>query len=284
MRHGEQAALTLAASVGGGLVRQTGSSAHVVEAGFAARDGIMAAELARRGLGGNPSIMDGKAGYFDALAGQPGLEIAPGTGSDLRVMAVGQKKYPCCYMLQRIIDETKGVIAANDIAAEEVAEVRVEVNAAFPAIMKYPEPADVEEARFSLPHVVAATLVGEPMDVRTFSADKLDDPRILAQRGKVSMIVHEEWGYDQLGAEDRIALVMRDGRRFEAVATVARGDAVNPLSREETLAKFMTCTDGLLPAALQQETAAALSALEKVADVGPMMDALAFAAVETEAA
>jgi 2-methylcitrate dehydratase PrpD len=279
-----QAALTLAASVGGGLVRQTGSSAHVVEAGFAARDGIMAAELARRGLGGNPSIMDGKAGYFDALAGQPGLEIAPGIGTDLRVMAVGQKKYPCCYMLQRIIDETKGLIADNGIVADEVAEVRVEVNGAFPAIMKYPEPADVEEARFSLPHVVAATLVGEPMDVRTFSADKLDDPRIAAQRGKVNMIVHEEWGYDQLGAEDHIAVVMRDGRRFEAVAMVARGDAVNPLTREETLAKFMTCTDGQIPAELQRDTAAALSGLETVADVAPMMDALTFARAEAAVA
>src|SRR5918993_3317454 len=36
-------AVTLATSVGGGLVRQTGSAAHVVEAGFAGRDGIMAA-------------------------------------------------------------------------------------------------------------------------------------------------------------------------------------------------------------------------------------------------
>jgi 2-methylcitrate dehydratase PrpD len=272
-----RAALTLAASVGGGLVRQTGSSAHVVEAGFAARDGIMAADLAQRGLGGNPSIMDGKAGYFDALAGQPELEIAPGTGSDLRIMAVGQKKYPCCYMLQRIIDETKGLIAGHDIAADEVAEVRVEVNAAFPAIMKYPDPADVEEARFSLPHVVAATLVGEPMDVRTFSIDKLDDPRILGQRDKVKMIVRDEWGYDQLGAEDHIAVVMRDGRRFEAVATVARGDAVSPLSREETIAKFMTCTDGQIPADLQRETAGMLAGLETVADVAPMMNALTFA-------
>src|SRR3546814_9793696 len=53
-------AVTLAASVGGGLVRQTGSAAHVVEAGFAGRDGIMAATLAARGLGGNPTILDGK--------------------------------------------------------------------------------------------------------------------------------------------------------------------------------------------------------------------------------
>src|SRR3546814_2011668 len=80
-------AVTLAASVGGGLVRQTGSAAHVVEAGFAGRDGIMAATLAARGLGGNPTILDGKAGYYDALAGQPEIAFDLGTGSDVRVMA-----------------------------------------------------------------------------------------------------------------------------------------------------------------------------------------------------
>src|SRR3546814_11488853 len=85
-------AVTRAASVGGGLVRQTGSAAHVVEAGFAGRDGIMAATLAARGLGGNPTILDGKAGYYDALAGQPEIAFDLGTGSDVRVMAVGQKK------------------------------------------------------------------------------------------------------------------------------------------------------------------------------------------------
>ncbi len=269
------AAITLAASVGGGLVRQTGSSAHVIEAGFTARDGIMAAELAALGLGGNPSILEGKAGYFDALGGLPDLALSPGTGSDLRVMAVGQKKYPCCYMLQRIIDCLKDMIESNGIAADAVAEVRVEVNAAFPAIMKYPEPRDVEEARFSLPHVVGATLVGEPMGVSTFSEAKLHDPAILAQRGKVRMIVHDEWGYDQLGAEDRITIELRDGSRIEGVATVARGDASNPLSRAETLEKFDRCVEGLLAPEVQARVASDLETLETIADVRRLMRDLA---------
>ncbi|WP_313807505.1 MmgE/PrpD family protein [Sphingobium sp.] len=269
-------AITLAASMGGGLVRQTGSAAHVVEAGFAARDGIMAALLAQRGLGGNPSIMDGKAGYFDALAGQADLPLSLGSGEDFRVMAVGQKKYPCCYMLQRIIDRMKALIAQHDIRADDVREVRVEVNAAFPTIMKYPVPADVEEARFSLPHVVAATLAGEPMDARTFSAEKLNDPKILELRPRVRMVVHVDWGNDQLGAEDWITIRLRDGREIKGTAIRAHGDAEDPLSREETLAKFATCTDGLLSTDLQTGTAGALAQLERLPGVALLMRSLAF--------
>lgn len=267
-------AVTLATSVGGGLVRQTGSAAHVVEAGFAGRDGIMAATLAARGLGGNPAIMDGKAGYYDALAGQPGIAFDLGRGEDLRVMAVGQKKYPCCYLLQRIIDNVKVLVAAHGIDADAVEEVRVEVNQAFPTIVKYPEPRDVEEARFSLPHVVAGALVGEPMDVRTFSAARLNDPAIAAQRGKVRMIVHDAWGYDQLGKENIVTIRLGDGTEYRAVCTVAHGDAEDPLSREETIAKFRACAEGILPPAILTEALAILVDLERAISVAPLLDML----------
>lgn len=265
-------AVTLATSVGGGLVRQTGSAAHVVEAGFAGRDGIMAATLAARGLGGNPTIMDGKAGYYDALAGQPEIAFDLGVGSDVRVMAVGQKKYPCCYLLQRIIDQTKALVSAHHIAPEAVAEVTVEVNRAFPTIVKYPEPTDVEEARFSLPHVVAGALVGEPMDVDTFSAAKLHDPAIAAQRGKVRMIVHDEWGYDQLGKEDILTIRLADGREYRAICTTARGDAEDPLTREETVAKFRACAEHILPPAVCEDVLAMLTGLEDVPSVAPLLE------------
>ncbi|WP_156679291.1 MmgE/PrpD family protein [Sphingomonas profundi] len=267
-------AVTLSVSVGGGMVRQTGSAAHVVEAGFAARDGIMAASLAARGLGGNPAILEGKAGYFDALAGQPEIAFDLGTGGDLRVMAVGQKKYPCCYMLQRVIDSLKGTMAEHGFTGDDVVGVEVEVNRAFPTIMKYPDPKDVEEARFSLPHVVAATIAGEPMDPRTFSAAKLHAPEILRHRGKANMIVHDEWGYDQLGKADIVTVRLSDGRAFRAEAVQAKGDAALPLSREETLAKYRACTDGMIDAGLQAWSADLLANLEKADSVTPLMSRL----------
>src|SRR3546814_10226928 len=71
---------------------------------------------------------------YDALAGQPEIAFDLGTGSDVRVMAVGQKKYPCCYLLQRIIDQVKALVSAHGIAPDAVADITVEVNRAFPTI------------------------------------------------------------------------------------------------------------------------------------------------------
>src|SRR5206468_6276666 len=173
-------AIALAPSLGGGLVRQTGSAAHVIEAGLAARNGIMAADLAARGIAGDPSILQGASGYFDALTGQADIGFDLGVGRDLRIMHVGQKKYPCCYLLQRIIDALAELIAKGEMVADQVERIEVEVNEAFPNSVKYDRPSNVEQARFSLPFTVAAVLAGEPMDWRTFSSARLQDPAILA--------------------------------------------------------------------------------------------------------
>src|SRR3546814_18404214 len=100
----------------------------------------------------------------DLLAGQPEIAFDLGTGSDVRVMAVGQKKYPCCYLLQRIIAQVKALVSAHGIAPDAVADITVEVNRAFPPIVKYPAPGEGVEARVSLPHPAAGRPVGAPED------------------------------------------------------------------------------------------------------------------------
>src|SRR3546814_19813396 len=96
-----------------------------------------------------------------------------------------------------------------------------------------------------MPHVVAGALVGEPMDVHTFSSAKLHDPAIAAQRGKVRMIVHDDWGYDQLGKKEILTIRLVDGSEHRAVCTTARGTR----SEERRVGKELvsTCSVGGTP-------------------------------------
>jgi 2-methylcitrate dehydratase PrpD len=264
-------ALAVAASFGAGLNRQTGSGAHVIEPGFAGRNGIMAAELAARGLTGNPAIFEGRAGYWDAIAGEPEIDFPLGRGADFRIMAVGMKKYPCCYLTQRIIDGVLELKAQNGLSAEDIDSVEVGVNAIFPQILKYPDPGNAEEARFSLPHIIAAAISGESMSVETFTEAKVKDPALVAQRGKVKMVVHPEWGSAQLGEKNTLKISARDGRLLEKVCVTAKGDPENPLTREEVLASFRACTDQVMAQDAQARAAALLCALETTPDVSELM-------------
>lgn len=264
-------AMAIAASFGAGLNRQTGSGAHVIEPGFVGRNGITAASLAARGLTGNPTIFEGRAGFWDAIANLPDLNFPLGQGDDFRVMAVGMKKFPCCYLSQRIIDGVLELTARERLTADDIETVEVGVNRIFPQILKYPDPSNAEEARFSLPHIIASAISGEAMSVDTFTEEKVRDPVLLARRSKVKMTVHEDWGSAQLGEKNTLAITTRDGRVLEKTCYTAKGDPENPLSRDEVLASFHACTDGLMGEEAQAKAGRQLAGLEGVADVSGLM-------------
>lgn len=264
-------AISVAASFGAGLNRQTGSGAHVIEPGFAARNGLMASELAELGLTGNPTIMEGRAGYWDAIAGQPDIEFEFGSGPDMRVMAIGMKKYPCCYLTQRIIDGLIEVMQNNGLSAENVVRVEVGVNRTFPQILKYPDPRNAEEARFSLPHIISSVLCGESMSVDTFTEQKVRDRRLIAQREKVVMTVHENWGSAQLGAFNTLTVTAKDGRVIERVCETARGDPSDPLSRDELIDRFLRTAGPLMPTGTAEAALDKICRLESLGSIRDLM-------------
>lgn len=272
-------AITMAASMAAGLIRQAGSSAHVLEAGFAARNGISAASLANLGFGGSSSIMNGARGFFDAYAGdffdphagdhEP--QFALGTGEDFRVMAVGQKKYPCSYRLQRILDGILAIRRQQCLTARDVTELTIHVNGAFTRFMKFEDPTTIEEARLCLPHAVSAALAWGSVDHRAFTTAALTDAALLSQRSKIRLVEHSEWGNDMLGSTDRVQMKCASGQVHEITCTLAHGDSKDPLTRDETIGKFVACTADHISSDLQHELVERIYELDADTPVAPLM-------------
>lgn len=269
-------AISLAASMAAGLIRQTGSGAHVIEAGLSGKNGIMAAKLASRGLTGNPTILEGPRGYWDAMGGSPEADFELGHGKDFRVMAVGMKKFPCCYLSQRIIDGLQLMRRQHGITPDQVESIEVNVNATFPIVFKYPKPANSEEARFSLPHIVAAAISGERMLFETFSDEKVRDARLIELGRRVQMIVHEDWPRGQLDGTNPVTIRMKDGTSHFIDCIRAHGDSSDPLTPAEVIQKFRDSTTGRLSEGSIEKVAAMVSSLESVDDVSPILNLLAF--------
>lgn len=272
---GVERAITLAASLAGGLIRQAGSTAHVLEAGMAARNGIDAAALAALGLGGGTDILDGARGFFDAHAGLPEPRFELGMGQDWRIMAVGQKKYPCGYRLQRILDGVLAITRKYRLAADDVREVTIHVNGAFSRFMKFANPTTVEEARLCLPHVVAAALAWGHVDYRAFTDAAVTDQDLRSQWSKIRLVEHPEWGDAMTGSSDRIEIRSMSGESHEITCKVAHGDSEDPLTRQETIDKFLLCTDGRVHSALQSELIDRIYRLQGTVEVASLMRAVA---------
>ena len=92
-------AIGIAASMGAGLLEanRTGGSVKRAHCGWAAHAGICAAELARSGLTGPPTVLEGRFGFFQAYCGDGAAPetLVDGLGERWEVLSVFFKPYPC---------------------------------------------------------------------------------------------------------------------------------------------------------------------------------------------
>lgn len=271
-------ALSLAASQATGIARQTGSGAHLVEAGFAGRNGICSAMLAKLGFTGEPTILEGNSGFMDLWSDQPDFDLELGDG--FRVMEVGVKKYPCCYLEQRNIDGVLNLIEEHNISYDDVESVEHEINYTLSLYLKYPQPANGEEARFSLQHSTAACFLDRKVFLPSFSDEKARDPRFKEARQKVKVIVHPEWEDGFFTASSPVTIRLKDGTEYKKVCISARGDPSNKLSSDEVIKKYMDCVDfaGNLSHERAEKAAEMVLALDEVKDVSELMDIFTFPA------
>ena len=242
-------ALSIAASQASGLGYQTGSMSHIVEMGFAARNGLTAALLAADGFTGQPDVLEAPRGLFNIITGGK-TENVDGIVSDwgrpYRVLEVGIKEYPCCYHLQRIIETTVALCNAGKLSADNVEAIQVEVNAFFPTVVQHPEPQDEIEAQFSLPHAIAAALLEDRVLPSSFSKAKIGAPAFKQLRRKVKMVVREDWGWAPTGWTPRIKYLLRNGSELVEEPARAKGQPPGLLTFDDCIEKYRGCVRGVL--------------------------------------
>lgn len=271
-------ALSIAASQASGLGYQTGSMAHIVEMGFAARNGLTAAMLAADGFTGQPDILEAQRGLFNIITAgnieNPGALLAD-WGAPYRVLEVGIKDYPCCYHLQRIIAAMRALREAGTISADTVDTIRVEVNAFFPTVVQHPEPRDPIEAQFSLPHAIAAALLEPRVLPASFAMEKIEHPAFQHLRARVETVVREDWGWAPTGWTPRITIRSTDGTEWVEEPPSIRGQPPDLLTFEQCIDKYRGCADGVLSPARVTGSVDILRRLDACEDVAKLMQIVA---------
>ncbi len=270
-------ALSLAASQASGIAAQTGTMAHLFEMGMAARNGLTAALLAGDGFTGRADILEAPGGLFEIITGgkiPTTEEVVEAWGKPFRVMSVGIKMYPCCYHLQRIIDGVKALKQESSVRPSEIKRIQVEVNTFIPQIIRYEEPANEEEAQFSLAHAVAVAALEEDIVPRSFGDEKILDPSFRDLRKKVEMIVRKDWGWGTVGWTPRITMILEDGRTLSAEPSRAKGQPPELLGFDDVVEKYRACVGPEAKAERANASMKMLRELEGVEDVNELIRAL----------
>jgi 2-methylcitrate dehydratase PrpD len=264
--------LGIAASTASGLKENLGSMVKPLHAGLAARNGLLAARLAHRGLTAGLHAVDGPQGYLAAMDSQhPSLDLAAadlGIRWEILQTGVTVKLYPSCAATHPPLDVLIEIIRRNGITAEQVAAVDVELDSMALRLLIHPNPATGLEAKFSMPFCAAAAIVFGGLDISTFDADHIRNPAVQTLMSRVHLQADETFNQTTPLSHARVTVRLRDGQVFTQSTDGARGYP-GRLTEEELAAKFADCAGRVFT---PSKTAAIWDELRRFHDVADVRD------------
>lgn len=235
--------LGIAASQAAGLTEcSVGNMTHYLQSGASCRNGLTAALLARDGFDAHHSCLEMKHGLLDVLCGEGDYNLTKVTenlGSPFHIQQVRMKKYPVCTFMHRVIDGVLVLVKEHNILPGEVDVVEIGVNKAVPTILRYPEPKDVEEAKFSMQLNVATAILKRKVDLDDISMEAIFEPERRQLSKRVKMVVHPDWdSAGILAGINTVTIKLKDGQEFSRDCVYARGGPEERLSTQEIRALF----------------------------------------------
>jgi 2-methylcitrate dehydratase PrpD len=280
-------ALGIGANFASGLSANHGSMAGAMAAGNACRNGVTAALMAQEGITANLNIIETKNGFYDTLVGAGHYDadrMAAGLGKPFYIESpgIGLKKYPSCYHTHRALDGVFQLLGEHRISDKDIAEVDVGTSERAMRVLAFSEPATPYQAKFSMPHCIAAAVVDQQVTLETFTDHKFEDRNIVEARKKVHLSFPDvpiwpglaDVGPDTEFVGNPVTIRTTDGRNYSARVDIPRGDPALPLTDDELLAKYRDCARSQLrPDDIERSVGLVLE-LEKMADIGTLMATL----------
>ncbi|GAA3846206.1 MmgE/PrpD family protein [Amycolatopsis tucumanensis] len=243
-------ALGIASSMGAGLLEanRTGGTVKRVHCGWAAHAAVTAAGMARHGITGPPTVLEGRFGLLQAFCGdQTDVDaITRGLGDEWELPGIFFKPYPCNHFTHAGIDAARR-LRERGVAVEEIESLELGAPTAVLRTIGEPRedkirPRSGYHAAFSGPYTVAAGFLGGG-GLGVFHDDFTDaaatSPERLALAAKVTCV--PDTRCDEIFPHQFPAVLrarLRDGRTLEERVDANRGGAANPLSAEELALKF----------------------------------------------
>ncbi len=273
-------ALGVAGSMAAGIFEylEDGSWVKRLHPGWAAHSGVIAATLAANGFTGPSTVFEGRFGFFRTHLGDTAYDLARVTkdlGHEWETLAISFKPYPCCHYNHAFIDAVLGLVRTGTVRADDVERVECRIAPGQVPIVCEPVAAKVRprtpyDAQFSLPWAVAVALIDGQVTLDSFSAKRINDPRVLALAERVVHVADSTSDFPRV-FPGWVVVRLRDGRVVEARERVNRGSPENPLAAEEIRAKFRDNAGRVLPRTAVAELESLLEDLERLRDVGRAM-------------
>ncbi len=232
--------LCAATTMASGLLEMIDNTSEMkaINAGQAAMNGLMAAEIGRWSLSGPLDPMGGKRGFF-AVLGRKEIEWnLPDVSDEWKICEVYHKPYAACRHCHPAIE---GILAVrNDllkakklIEPEDIANITIHTYRLAIGGHDHIAVSNASSAKMSIPYTVAAAILYGLTGLDAYQDSRITDDKIQTLMNRVHIMESEELTRlcpDRRGAELNVQLV--DGQVYHQRVLYPLGEPENPMSDE----------------------------------------------------
>ena len=266
-------AFGLAGSRLGGISLNTGTMTKSSHSGHGARIGVECGLLAKLGWTACDDVF-GPKGFFTTLMhadGHPEL-LTRNFGAPFYMVepGVGFKKHPCNYFTHRPIDAALALREEYKINAEQIERVEI----VFPRFdhLSRPQPRTGLEGKQSVEYATAIALLDGEITVESFTNERRYAPDVVALLSKLRITPDDAIVLDFDTMHSIVKVWLTDGRQVSKRVDKLSGWVGYPLTREQRIAKFLSCARRVLDAKAAERMIAEVERLETLPNVGEIMD------------
>jgi len=274
-------ALGIAASMASGLRQNFGTMTKPLHAGHAAKNGVIAAQLAQRGFTADRGIVEAKLGYAHAFAGPEKYDLNKivanlGNPFDILSPGVGLKRYPSCARTHPAIDAMLEMVSENDIHPEDVEAIACSGSYTTPQMLIHSRPRTALEGKFSMEFCMALALSERKVELSQFRDRKVQDPKIQEIIKKVTFSIRPDLNtlVSSGNPSTTVRILMKDGRELLKTVDEAKGTPENPLTPEEVKNKYRQCVKGIQSKKEMEKTIETVENLENLKKISTLTNLL----------
>lgn len=226
-----------------------GASTHMrsMQAGFSGQGGVLAAQLAQRGMVGSKEFLEGKYGLFRTYvrAKEPDWKaLVGGLGARFPLLVRhGFKVWPACGFTRPTNTAIRELRQAHSLRPSDIEAITIigghsNTQQLSEPIERKRRPQRAIDAKFSIPFTSAVMMVKGNVTLGDYTDEGLRNPDVLAMADRVS--------YRPSAGEFRstypdVEIRTRDGRVLRCRPQKLLGDSDHPVDQELLDAKFRDC-------------------------------------------
>jgi 2-methylcitrate dehydratase PrpD len=265
-------ALGLAGSCAAGLLEfaWAGDDTKRVHLGRASSMGLESALLAKKGLHGPVTVIEGRYGYFNAFSEPTDIaKLTDGLGKKWIIQPASHKAFATHVTHQAVVQAIQDAKREHGFDPKTIG--RVSIRGAHRILEDrhtVRDPTTVMGGQYSLPFTAAVALTRDMSNPLVYNDEALSDPLVRSLAKNMELVVDESIPETHGAVPPAEVTIVCGDKTYKKTTTPHKGSPLNPLSWEDACEKFGRYTRTLIDAAQARAIMDAVADLESQSDMG----------------